>query len=131
LVIEVPPLRSRVDDIGALADHFLAAMEPQVGPRELESEALARLRSHPWPGNVRELRNVLELAAASSERTRVGRREIEHALRRTGQASPPSRRMLRETLQQYGGNVSAAARAVGLPRSTFRDRLKDGEPERG
>lgn len=128
LVIEVPPLRSRGEDISALADHFLAAMEPQLGPRELEADALARLRSHPWPGNVRELRNVLELAAATSERPRLGLIEIERALRRTGQAPQPSLRMLRETLQHYGGNVSAAARAVGMPRSTFRDRLKDCGP---
>jgi DNA-binding NtrC family response regulator len=58
--IETPPLRDRLEDIPALAEHFLDLMG-QEGPRKrLHPEALARLREHAWPGNVRELMHVLE-----------------------------------------------------------------------
>jgi len=58
--IEVPPLRERLEDIPALAEHFLERMG-QDGPRKrLRPEALARLQEHAWPGNVRELMHVLE-----------------------------------------------------------------------
>lgn len=126
LVLDVPPLRARVDEIAPLAEHFLAQMRGEVGPRSLEAEALARLRSHPWPGNVRELRNVLEHAAAQTEGPHIGLESIERTLQRIseGPEPEPSVDVLRETLAHYAGNVSAAARALGMPRSTFRDRLK-------
>lgn len=133
LVLEVPPLRARPDDIEPLTQHFLALMEGQVGKRELGTDVLGRLRGHRWPGNVRELRNVLELAAVDCDGVMIDLGAIERSLRRTGEAvvPVPSSEMLREALEHYGGNVSAAARALGMPRSTLRDRLKgDSEAQR-
>jgi transcriptional regulator with AAA-type ATPase domain len=126
LVLDVPPLRSRLDDVEPLARHFLAQMRPELGFRELHAEALQRLRSHPWPGNVRQLRNVLEHAAVDSDGASITLAAIDRALRRIGDCldSRPSAGALREALEHYGGNVSAAARALGIPRSTLRDRLK-------
>jgi len=126
LVVDVPPLRSRPDDVAPLARHFLRQMQREIGSRELDAEALERLRSYPWPGNVRELRNVLEHAAVDSDGTSIGLAAIQRALRRIGDrlAPKPSVDSLREALEQYGGNVSAAARALGIPRSTLRDRLR-------
>ncbi|MGB8224761.1 MAG: sigma 54-interacting transcriptional regulator, partial [Polyangiales bacterium] len=63
LVVDVPSLRVRPDDIVCLAQHFIRRMQPEIGERHLEAQALERLCGHRWPGNVRELRNVLELAA--------------------------------------------------------------------
>ncbi|UCH29629.1 MAG: Fis family transcriptional regulator, partial [Myxococcales bacterium] len=110
--------------------HFLAQMERQVGKRALAREVLGRLQWHRWPGNVRELRNVLELAAVDCDGALIDLAAIERSLRRTGEAglAAPSTDMLREALEHYGGNVSAAARALGMPRSTLRDRLKS-DPE--
>jgi len=61
VLMEVPPLRERGDDIELLADHFLAriARERSAAPRRLTPAAATLLRSHGWPGNVRELENVL------------------------------------------------------------------------
>jgi len=61
VLIEVPPLRERADDIQLLVDHFLAriAVERETAPRQLSPAALRLLRRHTWPGNVRELENVL------------------------------------------------------------------------
>lgn len=64
--IEVPALRDRMDDIPALAEHFLNQLA-QVSPRKrLREEALGRLQEHLWPGNVRELMHVLERAVILS-----------------------------------------------------------------
>ena len=62
--IVLPPLRERRADIGPISRALLRAMEPDIGPRELSSSGLARLRSEAWQGNVRELRNALVRAAA-------------------------------------------------------------------
>jgi len=128
LVIDVPPLRVRPDDIGCLARHFLRLMQPEVGERHLEAQALERLHGHPWPGNVRELRNVLELAAVDCDGAVVDLAAIDRSLRRSSGSCDLSVSVdsLREALEQYGGNMSAAARALGIPRSTLRDRLKTG-----
>ncbi len=126
LVVTVPPLRSRRDDIAPLARHFLRQMEPALGGRELTSDALERLCNHPWAGNVRELRNVLELAAVECDGAILDLPAVEASLRRVVEPSGtgPMGNSLREALEHYGGNVAATARALGVPRSTLRDRLK-------
>jgi len=61
VVLEVPALRNRPDDLMPLAEHFAKQVGAQ-GPLRLSAAALARLRSYPWPGNVLELRNAIERA---------------------------------------------------------------------
>jgi transcriptional regulator with AAA-type ATPase domain len=132
LVVEVPPLRARVGDIAPLARHFIRRMESELGERHLGPHALERLRRYPWPGNARELRNVLELAAVHCRSVVLDLEAIDRALQRCAEASVlrPTGDSLREALEHYGGNMSAAARALGIPRSTLRDRLKSAsEPD--
>jgi len=126
LVVEVPPLRVRPDDITPLAEHFLRQMEPAVGERRLEPQAIDRLHGYAWPGNVRELRNVLELAAVDCDGAVIDLAAVDRSLRRISEpcVPRPSADSLQEALEQYGGNMSATARALGIPRSTLRDRLK-------
>ena len=126
VVLEVPPLRARGEDVTLLANHFLRELAPVIGPKQLSEQAFARLRAHAWPGNVRELRNVLSAAAFASAAPRIERAELERALERLGAAGArgPSGDGLREAIEQHGGNISAAARALGLSRTTLRDRLK-------
>ncbi len=132
LVIDVPPLRHRTDDIGALAEHFLSSMAAEVGPKRLSSEAIWRLRAYSWPGNVRELRNALELAAVNSDSSVVEADSIGCVLRQLADpAARPSIDTLRRAIERHGGNLSAAARALGIPRSTLRDRLRDASSPDG
>ena len=72
--IPLPPLRQRGEDIPALADHFLAALAPQLGrrARRLSPGALGALVRHPWPGNIRELQNVIERALLLAEGDEIG-----------------------------------------------------------
>lgn len=125
LVLRVPPLRERSDDIGPLARRFLLDIAAEVGPRELSLEAEARLLSHRWPGNIRELRNVVSAAAAASPGRRIEGEDMLASLARVSGAEQAAQAgvNLLDVLERHGGNRAAAARALGLPRTTFRDRL--------
>jgi DNA-binding NtrC family response regulator len=125
-VIRVPPLRSRKSDIPALSSALLARIRDEVGPRQLGSAALARLVAHSWPGNVRELSSVLYRAAVTADGEHIESSHVEAALAGPSKARP---RALSEgeaaiLLREHGGNVSAAARTAGVPRSTFRSWLE-------
>jgi transcriptional regulator with GAF, ATPase, and Fis domain len=77
VVLQLPPLRDRREDIELLAVRFLEEVtrDVEAGPQRFSGEALARLESFPWPGNVRELRTVVLRAAALCEGEEI---EIEH-----------------------------------------------------
>jgi len=126
-VIEVPPLRARRGDVAPIAKRLLEQMEPELGRRKLTSAAIARLTSHDWPGNVRELRNVLYRACyLASVESMIDARHVERGF---GTREEPVRRVVtpalaRATLSEHQNNLSAAARAVGCPRTTFRKLLK-------
>jgi transcriptional regulator with AAA-type ATPase domain len=125
--LELPPLRSRKEDLLVLSEHLLGRHSAEFGVKELTPAASARLQSYEWPGNVRELGSVLYRAAAEATgRTFIDAAEIENAL-----PPAPRRRVagvdtaeLLRLLEANGGNVSAAARAARVPRSTFRTLLK-------
>jgi DNA-binding NtrC family response regulator len=123
VVIELPPLRERKSDIPALAAALLSRMEAEVGPKRLSTRALARLVECPWPGNVRQLGSVLYRAAVASEGPTIDAEHVEPP--RRGTSPRPKRTALspREAmavLERSAGKVSVAARAAGVPRSTFR-----------
>jgi len=125
IAIPVPPLRLRPEDLRALAQRFLVEISRELGPRVLSEAALSRLLAHAWPGNVRELRNVLS-AAATSVSGCIDVDDIDRALERVG--SGAARALTGETilrvLAQCSGNQAATARALGIARSTLRDRLR-------
>jgi transcriptional regulator of acetoin/glycerol metabolism len=131
LVIQVPSLRVRPEDLRALVRRFLSEIGAELGPRELSREGLQRLLVHEWPGNVRELRNVLSAAAATcSGCIEVG--DVDRALARVGGGSSVrelTSDMIRRALDESAGNQAAAARALGIPRSTLRDRMRLLDPE--
>jgi two-component system response regulator GlrR len=139
-VVRVPPLRARPEDIRALAAHFVAAASVDVGAREISEAAIARLRAHGWPGNVRELRNVIENAAAGAARVidvvDVERAIAEIAGPRGGLGRVGALGLARaegsitELVDRYGGNLSEASRASGIPRTTLRDRLRSEAAKR-
>ncbi len=81
VTIGVPPLRERVEDIGLLADHFLARGEREIGTaRRLSPEARNMMRVYPWPGNVRQLENVLKRLLVTSSEPDIAPGELESAL---------------------------------------------------
>jgi DNA-binding NtrC family response regulator len=130
--IRIPALRERREDIPRLAQHFLEAHSRRYRKTlaGFEGAALEAMLAHPWPGNVRELDHAVERAVlmASGERIRIG----DLALKR---GSEPARLeelsleqveslLVRKAMDRYGGNVSQAARALGLSRSALYRRLE-------
>jgi two-component system, NtrC family, response regulator HydG len=126
-VIEVPPLRERRGDIAAIACRVLSDLRDEIGDKSVSSSALARLAAHDWPGNVRELRNVLVRSADMAGDARViDGAEVERAIR--SRSEPPKAHLTaplaKSLLEQHQNNLSAAARAAGYPRTTFRKVLQ-------
>lgn len=124
LTLQLPPLRKRRSDIVALSEHLLKRNESELGVKQLSAGAMARLSSYHWPGNVRELGSVLYRAASRCPEPVIELHHVEAALpksvRRRIVLSPEEAHRL---LRSYDGNVSAAARAAKVPRSTFRSWL--------
>ncbi len=130
--LTLPPLRERREDIRPLAEHFLRRYasryrKPVAG---FESDAVEALEAHPWPGNVRELDHALERAVLLAQSGLI--RSGELGLR--GSAGLPrledlpleevERLLIRKALERHGGNVSQAAKALGLSRSALYRRLQ-------
>ncbi|MBN1770518.1 MAG: sigma 54-dependent Fis family transcriptional regulator [Deltaproteobacteria bacterium] len=118
-VVRIPPLRARPRDLGPLAGAFLAAVPGP--PRRLTAEALRLLGRHRWPGNVRELRNVVIRAASVSAGPAIDEEAVRRALDEPAPARDTEPADAVALLAAHRGNIAAAARAAGLPRTTFRD----------
>jgi len=81
VVLAVPPLRERVEDVALLADHFLARAERDgLAPRRLADAALDMIRAYTWPGNVRQLENTLRRLVVTSAGEVIGAPEVEAVL---------------------------------------------------
>jgi DNA-binding NtrC family response regulator len=132
--VHLPPLRERREDIALLAAWFLERHAHRYG-RALEGfepDAMEALRGHPWPGNVRELEHAVERAVllAAGPRVRVADLGL-RAAEGSGVAALEAltldeveRELIRRALKRHDGNVSEAARALGLSRSAFYRRLE-------
>ena len=131
--IAVPPLRERREDIPALAQYFLRqhAQRYRKGALGFDPTALRALLDHPWPGNVRELDHAVERAALLARGDTVQAADL--GLRRDGDARMPLEEMsledvesllVQKAMSRFGGNVSHAARALGLSRSALYRRLE-------
>ncbi len=143
--IYVPPLRKRREDIPALVEHFVAlAAEAERRPRpRVSPDALAALQAYDWPGNVRELENVVRRAVITLEgdvitaaslpdyvRCRSTTEVVPPALERAtsgGDIVPLSqveREYVELALKRCRGNLSAAARLLGIGRTTLYRKLE-------
>jgi DNA-binding NtrC family response regulator len=130
--IPLPPLRDRREDIPLLADYHVRKLGQKAGRPDLRlsEEAKQYLTGRPWPGNVRELVNTLERAVGHAwGKLRVGRQILAEDLQWACGPAPPVRplreavaeceeRCIRQALEYTGGNVSQAARVLGIDRET-------------
>jgi DNA-binding NtrC family response regulator len=92
IVIELPPLRERPDDVLLLAEHFLAELHPRdAASWSISDDAAALLERYRWPGNVRELRNVVERAALLASGQTIGVGDLGSSLVGRAGAAAPSR----------------------------------------
>jgi DNA-binding NtrC family response regulator len=134
--VQVPALRNRKDDIPALATHFarLFAAELRRKPQPLRADVIERLLAHNYPGNVRELKNTIERAIIYAGDDQIQTSHIVFAplvgvtgSKETTPAESPDTetfnleaaesRVIERALAASGGNVSAAARLLGVDRA--------------
>ena len=122
-VIELPPLRERLDDIAPLAEHFLERFRDEVTGlrvRALSSAAIERLMAYDFPGNVRELKNVVERAAYSARGEVLAPSDIEAAL----PPAPRSRRSLEPMASWDDSSMSLGARVEAFERAICMEALE-------
>jgi two-component system response regulator HydG len=137
--IDLPPLRSRGDDIGLLAEFFATRAAQEMGRSigGLSTDVYQVLRSYSWPGNVRELQNVVRRAIAMTRSAVAGVDDLpDDVVAAAGRAAGDAeavgyfaqraehlarfeRQYLTDLLTRHLGDVSAAAREARLPRGTL------------
>jgi DNA-binding NtrC family response regulator len=133
VVITMPSLRERIEDLAPIARSMLDSLGGTSV--EIGDDALERLRTHAWPGNLRELKNVLErtLLFRASDLLHTGdlRFDTTATKMRAVSAAPSARTLVElerdhiiEALVAERGRVEAAARRLGIPRSTLYQRIK-------
>lgn len=137
ITVHLPALRERMEDLPTLVEHFLSQLAEKSGRpvAPLSAAQLRRLARHDYPGNVRELRNAVERAVLLgrveppvSIRPSAGRVELgplldrDDALQAVQDAA--ERVVIEHTLRREGNNRAAAARALGLARSSLYRKLQ-------
>ena len=142
----MPPLRQRKEDIPLLVNAFLKAItEENAQPvKELTPDAMEAILSYDWPGNVRELRAAIEHGVALSSGPKIGLRNLPPKVREgAGSAGLTSvkfiptkpgehfnlqqteHRLILQALEETGGNITQAAKKLGISRRTLHRKLKE------
>jgi Mg-chelatase subunit ChlI len=135
--LRVPPLRERLEDIAALARHFLSL---KAVDKAFTADALVALQGHSWPGNIRELRNLVAKLAMASENRQITAAEVSAELHgepaaatRVSGAVPlgnldnMEEQMIIRALEQTGGHRAQAAEQLGISRRTLSRKLREYE----
>ncbi len=144
MVIELPPLSDRREDIPILADYFISKLAREMGKeiRGVNRQALDLIVSYSWPGNVRELKNVIERALILAKGDFIIPEDLPLELRTDVKnlhiaasdeklvdidgflsLSDIERNYILKVLHEKGGNKSKTARILGVSRSTLREKL--------
>jgi DNA-binding NtrC family response regulator len=142
VTINMPALRDRKEDIPLLVNAFLREFAKENGKpvRELTSEAMNCIEQYDWPGNVRELRTAVERGVVMSSGPKITLRDLPLSLRQHGKVDALSKnvdparqlnlhetenRVIARALEETGGNVTEAARRLGISRRTVHRKLKE------
>ena len=139
--VHLPPLRERKDDIPLLVRHFLERLQKE---KTISQEAMRRLMAYHWPGNVRQLENAIERAVAfSGARPQIDVADLSTEIQQAEEPVLPSaltlpedgvdldrfianveKDLIQRSLERTGGNKGAAAKLLGLKRTTLVEKLK-------
>lgn len=135
--LTLPPLRERTGDIQLLAEHFLDVYckKYKMQKKRLSPATVKRLEKHNWPGNIRELQHAVERAVIMSESNVlepqdffIARREEETSddvVSTSNMNLEETEKMLiRKVIDKHGGNISRAAKELGLTRASLYRRIE-------
>jgi len=132
IIIEVPPLRDRVDDIPILANYFLRINTERYNkdPLKLSTHALEKLANYEWPGNVRELQHSIEKAVIMSESQVLNPSDFDFspssrsAINSDITLEDMERKVLSDSLRRYSSNLSVVAGKLGITRQTLYNKMR-------
>jgi transcriptional regulator with PAS, ATPase and Fis domain len=140
--LTIPPLRERREDIPLLLDHFIERINLKQSKqiKKISSSALKILFDYDFPGNVRELENIVEHATILTKGIEIQSRHLPSYLARQHQVSPPpaslpegenisvldsvERDLIVRALERHRGRSAAAAKELGVHRSTLWRKIK-------
>ncbi|HDD52896.1 MAG TPA: sigma-54-dependent Fis family transcriptional regulator [Thermosulfidibacter takaii] len=137
VLIHLPPLRDRKEDIPLLADYFLSeiSFKSGKGGKTFTSQAMEMFVNYPWPGNIIELRSAVKYAFSLSEGRYILTDHLPSKILEGSHQDPKKenlylmredaeKRVILETLYQCNRNVTEAARRLGIHRTTLHRKLK-------
>jgi len=136
--IKVPTLRERADDIPLLVSHIIEKRKKNVNKQivGIGPQATALLMAHSWPGNVRELENGIQRGMVLCKGEVLDRQDIpieirgtqdkpsDRATRLKGISQESEKKAVIDALSQAGGNVTRAAKFLGISRATLQNKMK-------
>jgi two-component system response regulator HydG len=141
--IKLPPLRERKEDIPALVEYYSSIYcgKYKVRKKKIAPQTMTGLMEYPWPGNIRELKHAIERAVIMSDSEALRPQDfLVGGQGSGGEASAPSapggsgldgrdlesmeKEAVRQSLIRYGGNISRAAKALGLTRASLYRRIR-------
>ena len=136
ILIKVPPLRERPEDIPLLTGHFMKSLARQNEKRidAIEKEAVKFLINYRWPGNVRELKNVIERMVVLAKGNRLTVQNIPDDIKQNprngllvsdGNLRSMEKELIRLSLRENHGNKSLAAKKLGISRRTLYRKIEE------
>jgi DNA-binding NtrC family response regulator len=131
VTIDLPPLRSRREDILPLAEHFLKkyAKDNDRPVRNFSAEVVEFMLNYDWPGNVRELENMVERGVVLSKDKAITLEEFPKELTKSTPADGKTleameRNHIQKALEETGGNIARTAKMLGIHRMTLYNKMK-------
>ena len=152
ILLHLPPMRERRDDIPIIINHFAdrLARRNGVSPKQFAPEALARMKTYEWRGNVREIHNVVERLLILSEGDVIGLSEVERYVQPGGSSSSSmvvglinqfedfstyrdmaEKLFIEHKLREFEWNISRTAEAIGIQRSHLYNKMNKYSISRG
>jgi transcriptional regulator with PAS, ATPase and Fis domain len=144
MVVEMPPLRDRPEDILLLSDLFVEEnnREHAKNIKGFTEEAKRLMTQYHWPGNVRELKNVIERAMILTGQEHIAQDKLPFEMKEKEESTPPPQEMygfgnqdgfsleqvekvhIARILKRFEGNKSKASKLLGISRATLREKIK-------
>ncbi|MBE0650698.1 MAG: sigma-54-dependent Fis family transcriptional regulator [Bacteroidales bacterium] len=134
--ITIPPLRERIEDIEPLITYYIETYckKYKISQKRINAGTLKRLQMHNWPGNIRELQHAVERAIIMSEgnilepedffMNEINKENSQDVLPANMNLEDTEKMLIRKVVDKYGGNISRAAKELGLTRASLYRRIE-------
>lgn len=131
--LNLPALRDRNDDIELLADHFLKQLNQRYRKQisGFSTTAISALKNYTWPGNIRELEHIIERAVIITDNTTIQPEDLQFSTKSKPTTTlanlnleESEKQLIQQALDKHQGNISKAAKALGLTRAALYRRLE-------